>query len=101
MMTPIDWSRVNRPALTKDTTSTVVAEDDWTSEVVKKPVATPLKRLPVSPEGAWRRRLPATRWTASDMIFIPKRKTPRAPSTWRRPKTTEEVVIEARSGMDL
>ena len=45
MITPIDWMRVSSPALTKDTTSTVVADEDWTSEVVRKPVKIPLKRF--------------------------------------------------------
>jgi hypothetical protein len=38
MITPIDWISVSRPALTNETTSTVVADEDWTSEVVRKPV---------------------------------------------------------------
>ena len=45
MMTPMDSVSVNRPALTKLTTRTVVADDDCTSEVVKKPVKTELTRL--------------------------------------------------------
>ena len=38
---PIDWVRESNPALTKLTTITVVAEDDWTKHVVIKPVNTP------------------------------------------------------------
>jgi hypothetical protein len=99
MITPIDWIKVSRPALTKETTSTVVADDDWTSEVVKKPVKMPLKRFPVMVDSAWRMRLPASRCTASDRIFIPNRKTPRAPRTWSRPTTTETVEMLATKGM--
>lgn len=45
MITPIDSVRVRRPALTKLTTNTVVAEDDCTRDVVKNPVKTELTLL--------------------------------------------------------
>ncbi len=45
MMMPIDSTSVRRPALTKLTTITVVAEDDCSRPVVIKPVKTPAKRL--------------------------------------------------------
>ena len=59
MMTPMDSVSVSNPALTKLTTSTVVAEDDWTSEVVKNPVNTELALLWVMVERACRMPLPA------------------------------------------
>ena len=59
MMTPIDSVSVSKPALTKLTTRTVVAEDDWTREVVKNPVNTELTRLWVMVARACRMPLPA------------------------------------------
>lgn len=79
MITPIDSTKVRRPTFTKETTRTVVADDDCTKLVVKRPVRTPLKRLPVAEANAARMRAPANFWIPSDMTFMPKRKTPRAP----------------------
>lgn len=59
MITPIAAVRVSRPAFTKLTTRTVVAEEDCTSEVVKKPVKTELARLYVMVASALRMPLPA------------------------------------------
>ena len=47
IMTPIACVRVRSPALTKLTTITVVAEDDWIIDVIPKPVITPLKGFDV------------------------------------------------------
>ena len=47
MITPIDCVRVKRPAFTKLTTMTVVAEEDWMIVVMAKPVKTATKRLDV------------------------------------------------------
>ena len=47
IMTPMDWERVSRPALTKLTTMTVVAEEDCTRAVINTPVNTPVTRLVV------------------------------------------------------
>ena len=44
MMTPIDCSRVIRPAWTKPTSITVVALDDWIAPVTINPVTTPANR---------------------------------------------------------
>ena len=44
---PIDCTRESKPAFAKLTTITVVAEDDWTRQVVKKPVKTPANLLRV------------------------------------------------------
>ena len=59
MMTLIDWLRVSSPALTKLTTMTVVADDDWTRAVMSTPVSTPATRLRVMTVKAWRIRSPA------------------------------------------
>ena len=47
MITPMDWARVRSPALTKLTTITVVADDDWMSAVMSTPVKTPVTLLVV------------------------------------------------------
>lgn len=47
IMTPMDWVRVSRPAFTKLTTMTVVADDDWIRAVIKTPVRTPVTLLVV------------------------------------------------------
>ena len=45
MMTAMDSDSVNKPALTKETTITVVAEDDCSMEVIPKPVTNPDNRF--------------------------------------------------------
>ena len=47
MITPMDCAKVRRPAFTKLTTITVVAEEDWISAVMSIPVKTPVTRLVV------------------------------------------------------
>ena len=44
-MTPTDCCSVIKPALTNDTTITVVAPEDWIIIVIKQPVNTAAKRL--------------------------------------------------------
>ena len=41
IITPMDSTRLSKPAFAKLTTITVVAEDDCTRHVIKKPVKTP------------------------------------------------------------
>ena len=48
MMTQTACCRVIMPELTKPTTITVVAEEDWITAVIPAPTATPIKRLVVS-----------------------------------------------------
>ena len=45
IMTAMDSVSVSKPALTKDTMITVVAEDDWSMEVIPKPVNNPENRF--------------------------------------------------------
>ena len=71
MMTPIDWPSVISPALTKLTTITVVALDDWMSAVIKIPVSTPITRFFVMAARILRRRSPANFSRPSDIVFIP------------------------------
>ena len=47
IITPTACERVKRPALTKPTVITVVAEEDWITEVIPTPVITPLKGFEV------------------------------------------------------
>ena len=61
MMTPMDSTRVSRPALTKLTTMTVVADEDWMRPVVRSPVPMPVKRLWVMVGMTFLMRSPAVR----------------------------------------
>ena len=71
MITLIACASVRRPAFTKLTTITVVAEDDWITEVIPSPVSTPLKGLAVIAERKLRSLLPAAFWSPELMRFIP------------------------------
>ena len=48
MMTQTAWFSVIIPALTKPTTITVVAEEDWTAVVISAPTRIPMSGLEVS-----------------------------------------------------
>lgn len=71
MMTPIDWPNVSKPAFTKLTTITVVAEDDWIRAVIKTPVSMPVTRLVVIAVKIRRNRSPANFCKPSLMVFMP------------------------------
>ena len=86
IMIPMDSVRFNRPALTKLTTITVVAELLCMMAVISIPVITPLIRFEVIAERMWRIRVPATFCRASLMSFIPYRKTPKEPMSCRKSK---------------
>ena len=45
MITEVAWNRVKAPALTKPTTITVTAVEDWITAVVPAPSPRPTKRL--------------------------------------------------------
>ena len=47
MMIQTAWFSVIMPALTKPTTMTVVAEEDWMAAVMAAPTRTPMNRLAV------------------------------------------------------
>lgn len=59
IMTLMDCVKVNKPAFTKLTTITVVAEEDCTNAVMSVPVNTPVTRLVVIAVRILRRRSPA------------------------------------------
>ena len=71
MMTDMACASVSRPALTKETVITVVAEDDWTAQVMNVPVSIPVNRLVVIAPRMCRSCEPAIFCKASLMIFIP------------------------------
>ena len=71
MMTPMAWPSANRPALTKPTTITVVALDDWMMAVMVKPVSTLVNRLEVMADKKCRRRLPAAFCRPELIRFMP------------------------------
>ena len=71
MITLMDCPRVSKPALTKLTTMTVVALEDWIRAVTSIPVRTPVMRFVVITERMLRSLSPATFWSPSLMIFMP------------------------------
>ena len=71
IMTPMDCAKVIRPALTKLTTITVVADEDCMMAVMRIPVSTPMTRLPVIAARIARSLLPANFSKPSLIIFIP------------------------------
>ncbi len=80
MITLIASGRDSRAALEKLTTIRVVALDDWMTEVIIKPVATPNQRLEVMVASMALIRPPASNSRASLITFIPKRKSPSEPN---------------------
>mgnify|MGYP007028160160 CR=1 FL=1 len=71
IITLMDSARVSSPALTKLTTITVVAEEDWIRAVISTPVKTPVTRLVVIAVKILRSLSPATFCKPSLIIFIP------------------------------
>ena len=81
MMTPMACVSVSKPALTKLTTITVVADEDWITVVIPKPVITPLRGLEVMAERNPRSLSPAAFCSPELIKFIPYRNIPNAPSS--------------------
>ena len=73
MMIHTAWFRVIIPALTKPTTITVVAEEDWITAVMAAPTSTPRKRLAVSRSRIPFILLPAAASSPALIICIPWR----------------------------
>lgn len=86
MMTLIDSARVSNPAFTKLTTITVVAEEDWIRAVINTPVKTPVTLLVVIAVKILRSLSPATFCKPSLIIFIPYRKSPNEPMSFKNHK---------------
>ena len=81
MMTPMALLRDRSPALTKPTTITVVALEDWITAVTSRPTSTAVNLLRVR---ASKRRfilLPAACSKPSPIVLMPKRNRPRPPSS--------------------
>ena len=68
------------PELTKPTTITVVAEEDWITAVIAAPTSTPRKRFEVSFSRICFIRLPAAASSPEDIICIPYKNSARPPS---------------------
>ena len=100
-ITPTDCCKVKRPALTKVTTITVVAPDDWITIVMIRPVKRPLKRFPVITESARCKRSPALFWTPSLINFIPYKRKASEPINCKRPVTKFMLFIIAQIGMEF
>lgn len=79
-MTPTDFASGSKPAFTKLTTITVVADDDCMIAVINNPVKTPVNRLEVMEDNIPRMPSPATFCKASLIIFIPSKKRPSEPT---------------------
>ena len=71
MMTDMAWASVRRPALTKETVITVVADDDCTAAVTNIPVNIPVNLFLVIVPRMWRNCEPAIFCKASLITFIP------------------------------
>ena len=67
------WVRVIMPELTKPTTMTVVAEEDWMTAVITAPTSTPRTRFAVSFSRMLFMRLPAAASKPELIICIPCR----------------------------
>ncbi len=83
IITPTDAISESRPAFTKLTIITVVADEDCIVVVTKIPVKTPFIRLLVIAARICLILLPATFCKASLMSFIPYKNSPNAPISVR------------------
>ena len=79
IITEMDSPKVNNPAFTKLTISTVVADEDCIIDVIIIPDNTPTNLFLVIDERIRRILFPATFCKDSLIIFIPKRNMPNAP----------------------
>ena len=92
MMTGMDCRRLRSPELTKPTTMTVVADDDWMTAVTARPVRRPENRPFVSLARIAFRELPARFSSAVPMTLMPNRNRLREPSNVKKLK----IVISAK-----
>lgn len=84
IITLMDCVSVSKPAFTKLTTMTVVAEDDCISAVIIYPVSTPVTRFVVIAVNILRNLSPATFCNPSLIIFIPYRNRPKEPMSIKK-----------------
>lgn len=92
MIMLMDWPRVITPEFTKPTTMTVVAEELCITAVTRRPVRKPTTGLSVSLPSTCLRLLPARRSRDCPMMFIPKRKRLRPPSSVKASKKSIAVT---------
>ena len=82
------WRSVIMPELTKPTTMTVVADEDWMTAVMPAPTSTPRIRFEVSFSRMRFIRLPAAASRPELIICMPYRNSARPPSSPRRMLTS-------------
>ena len=82
MMTEMACESVSKPAETKDTVITVVADEDCTAQVTNVPVSIPVNRLVVMAPRMWRSWDPAIFCRASLIIRMPKISKPNEPNNF-------------------
>jgi len=70
-ITPTVWGSSIMPELTKPTSMTVIAEEDWMAIVMIAPIVRPLNWLSVALLRSFSRRPPAVFFRESDKSFIP------------------------------
>ena len=80
IMTPTACASDIMPALTKPTTMTVVAVDDWIIAVTTKPTSTARKRFPVSTSSILLSLAPAAFSSPSPIVLMPNRNRPSPPA---------------------
>jgi len=89
IMTLVACESVISPELTKPTTITVVADDDWITDVTPSPVRNPDMRFPVSFESSLFRLSPALFSSAEPMTDMPNKKRQSPP---RRVKKSKKSI---------
>ena len=80
MITPMALLRDKSPALTKPTTITVVALEDWMTAVTSRPTSTAVNLLRVRASSRRFILLPAACSRPSPIVLIPNKNSPRPPS---------------------
>lgn len=86
IITPMDCAKESKPAFTKLTTITVVADEDCTNAVMRMPVRTPNMRFLVIADKMSLSLFPASFCRPSLIIFIPNKKSPKEPTSFKKSK---------------
>ena len=97
MMIQTAWFRVIMPALTKPTTMTVVAEEDWMTAVMAAPTSTPKNRLAVRRSRICFIRLPAAASRPELIICMPYKNRARPPNRLKK----SVICINLKSSLSL
>ena len=91
-MTPTAPCRDKRPLLTKPTTMTVVALDDWMTAVTSMPRKKPLSGLSVRRASNCCRRPPACFSSALPITSIPNKNSAKPPSRENTAKISMQIL---------